>query len=38
MITGDVAPLLNGVPVPDGEINITDALLILRRVVGLIIF
>jgi alpha-tubulin suppressor-like RCC1 family protein len=37
MITGDVAPLVNGVSIPDGFIDIADALLILRRVVGLII-
>jgi len=32
---GDVAPLVNGVPVPDGKIDVGDALLILRKVVGL---
>jgi hypothetical protein len=34
---GDVAPLdLNGIPQPDGAVDIADALIILRRVVGLI--
>ena len=33
----DVAPLdVNGVPNPDGSVDISDALVILRRVVGLI--
>jgi hypothetical protein len=32
---GDVAPLLNGVPAPDGQIDVGDALVILRKVVGL---
>jgi len=32
---GDVAPLLHGVPEPDGKIYINDALLILRKAVGL---
>ena len=31
----DVAPLVNGVPQPDGEINLGDTIVILRRVVGL---
>lgn len=31
----DAAPLASGVPQPDGEVNLGDALLILRRVVGL---
>jgi hypothetical protein len=35
---GDVAPLVNGVPQPDGEITIGDALLILRKVAELINF
>jgi subtilisin family serine protease len=35
MNNGDVAPLVNGVPVPDRKIDISDALLILRKVVGL---
>jgi hypothetical protein len=34
---GDVAPLgLDGMPLPDGIIDIQDALVILRKVVGLI--
>lgn len=32
---GDVAPLVNGVPQPDGVINLGDTIVILRRVVGL---
>jgi cytochrome c peroxidase len=35
---GDVAPLVNGVPVPDGGIDVSDALVILRKAVGLISF
>jgi hypothetical protein len=33
---GDVAPQLGGLPDPDGNINISDALFILRKVVGLV--
>jgi cytochrome c peroxidase len=36
MLHGDVAPLVNGVPDPDGAIDVADALTILRKVVGLI--
>lgn len=32
---GDVAPLVNGVPQPDGVITLGDTIVILRRVVGL---
>jgi hypothetical protein len=32
----DVAPLINGVPQPDGKIDIGDVLWILRKVVGLV--
>jgi cytochrome c peroxidase len=32
---GDVAPLVGGVPAPDGKIDVADALIILRKVVGL---
>jgi len=32
---GDVAPLIGGVPQPDGEINLGDAIVTLRKVVGL---
>ena len=35
LIHVDVAPLINGLAVPDGKIDIGDALLILRRVKGL---
>ncbi len=35
ILHGDVAPLVNGVPQPDGEINLGDTIVILRRVVGL---
>lgn len=33
---GDVAPLVNGAPAPNGAIDISDALAILRKTVGLI--
>jgi alpha-tubulin suppressor-like RCC1 family protein len=36
MIRGDVAPLVNGKPVPNGIIDITDTLVILQRSVGLV--
>jgi len=32
----DVAPLVNGVPAPDGSVDISDADLILRKTVGLV--
>jgi uncharacterized repeat protein (TIGR02543 family) len=32
---GDCAPLVNGKPVPDGKIDLGDAVVILRKVVGL---
>ena len=35
---GNVAPLANGVPDPDDKIDISDALAILRKVVGLLSF
>ena len=35
---GDVAPLVNGVPQPDGVIDSGDVLLILRKIVGLVDF
>jgi hypothetical protein len=35
---GDVAPLVNGVPHPDGNINMGDVLAILRRALDLEIF
>ena len=31
---GDVAPLVNGKPLPDGKITIADALIILQKAVG----
>jgi large repetitive protein len=34
----DVAPLVNGVPHPDGKIDVGDVLIILRKVVGLVDF
>jgi hypothetical protein len=34
-LRGDVAPLLNHVSVPDGQIDIQDVILIMRKVVGL---
>lgn len=33
---GDVAPLVNGKPVPNGVINVGDAVVILQRAVGLV--
>jgi probable HAF family extracellular repeat protein len=33
---GDVSPLVNGKPAPDGKIDVGDALLILKRVVSLV--
>jgi len=33
---GDVAPLVAGVPAPDGKIDINDAIVILRKSVGLV--
>lgn len=32
---GDTSPMINGVPHPDGKIDLGDVLVILRRVVGL---
>ncbi len=34
-LNADVAPLVNGVPVPDGKVTAADALVILRKAVGL---
>jgi hypothetical protein len=36
IVRGDVAPLVNGKPSPDGKITIGDAVVILRRAIGLI--
>ena len=36
LLHGDVAPYLNGRPVPDNSIDISDALTILRKTVGFI--
>jgi hypothetical protein len=38
MLHGDVAPLVGGVPAPNNKIDIADALIILKKVVGLINF
>jgi hypothetical protein len=39
MMHGDVSPLAaNGIPAPDGTIDTTDALLILRKIVNLVNF
>jgi hypothetical protein len=38
MLHGDVAPLVNGVPTRNNAIDIADALLILRKTVGLATF
>ena len=36
LANGDVAPLVNGKPVPDGTINVGDAVVILRKSIGLV--
>ena len=36
LLHGDVAPLVGGIPAPDGQIDIGDALVMLRRFVGLV--
>jgi hypothetical protein len=33
-----VAPFVSGIPSPDGKIDLTDALMILKKVVGLVNF
>jgi hypothetical protein len=38
MLHGDVAPLVDGVPTRNNAIDIADALLILRKTVGLVTF
>lgn len=38
LLRGDCSPLVNGVPAPDGRIGVDDALVILKKAVGLIIF
>jgi len=38
LLRGDVAPLVNGKPAPDDRIDVTDALVILKKAVGLITF
>ena len=35
LLHGDVAPLVEGIPHPDGKIDLGDVIVILRRVVGL---
>ena len=35
---GDVAPLVNGIPVSDGEFNLGDALVIQRKALGRVSF
>ena len=35
---GDLAPLVNGVPQPDGMIDVGDLLVLLRKIVGLVEF
>ncbi len=35
ILHGNVAPLIEGVPQPDGVINLGDTIVILRKVVGL---
>ena len=36
LVRGDVGPLLSNVPKPDGKIDVSDSLLILRRALGLV--
>ena len=36
LVNGDVAPMVNGKPQPDGTIDVGDALLILRKCVQLV--
>jgi len=36
MIRGDVAPLVNGKPKPDGKIDVADAMIMLQRSLGLV--
>jgi hypothetical protein len=36
LLHGDLAPLVNGIPAPDGILDIGDALVLLRRVAGLL--
>jgi hypothetical protein len=38
LIHGDVSPLVNGIPAPNGRIDPSDALLILKKVAGLASF
>jgi hypothetical protein len=38
LLGGDCAPLVNGVPAPDGRIDVSDSLLILKKVVGMVNF
>jgi hypothetical protein len=38
LMHGDVAPLVNGRPAPDGQIDLADSLVILKKAVGLLIF
>jgi cytochrome c peroxidase len=38
LIHGDVSPLVDGVPTPNGRIDASDALLILKKVAGLVSF
>jgi len=32
---GDIAPIVNGIPQPDGKVNLGDTIVILRRTIGL---
>jgi hypothetical protein len=36
MLVGDVAPLVNGQPHPDGKIDISDVVVILMKVAGML--
>jgi hypothetical protein len=38
LMRGDVAPLVNGAPAPDDKIDLADAIVILKKVAGLVKF
>jgi hypothetical protein len=38
MIHGNVAPLVGGIPQPDGSINTGDIVLIMRKALGKVFF
>jgi hypothetical protein len=36
LLHGDVAPLVDGMPAPDGKIDVGDVVVIMRKVLGLV--